>query len=134
MPVRITMRSLQGRVLGIAMHFPEIVDVDVGPPVIDESAADHSSAAAFTFSAVTADAKQFQLFQPIAGVRPICVPQTILNFCVAEPSAFLADSVTRRSPSDFKPPVIRPVVASSFNPLGNPRQRILLAVHLLPPR
>ena len=32
--------------------------------------------------------EQFQLFQPIAGVRPICEPQTILNSRSAWPSAF----------------------------------------------
>ena len=53
-----------------------------------------ASAADFTFSAVTAEAKQFQLFQPSAGTSPICAPQMILNSRSAVPGLFLARKVT----------------------------------------
>src|ERR1043166_4225906 len=79
-----------------------------------------ASAAAFTLLASTADAKQFQLFQPIAGVSPIRSPQMILNFCGAAARAFRAISVTGYSPFSFNTPVIRPVSGSSCNPAGNP--------------
>ena len=49
-------------------------------------------------SSVTDAAKQFQLFQPIAGVRPICAPHTIFNFPCALPSAFVAFTLTSYSP------------------------------------
>ena len=79
-----------------------------------------ASAADLTLSSVTALAKQFQLFQPIAGGRPICEPQTIFNFRSAWPSSFLAWSVTTYSPSLSSLPVIRPDCASNCKPDGRP--------------
>jgi hypothetical protein len=77
-----------------------------------------ASAAALMSSSVTADAKQFQLFQPIAGVRPICGPQTILNCSCASPNAFLACNVTINVFTFFNSPVMRPVSESSRKPFG----------------
>src|SRR5712671_6255699 len=77
-----------------------------------------ASAALFTFSAETACAKQFQLFQPIGGVSAIWSPQTMRNFFSAAPRELLAFSVTMNSPFVFKAPVMRPVLGFSLKPLG----------------
>src|SRR5581483_2601483 len=77
-----------------------------------------ASAARFTSSSVTDEPKQFQLFQPIAGVKPMVGPQTILNCCVASPSEFLACSVTTNVFDFSNSPTICPVFASSCKPSG----------------
>src|SRR5438309_1949403 len=79
-----------------------------------------ASAAALTFSAETAWAKQFQLFQPIGGVRAILSPTTIFNFRLVFPIAFFARKVTLYSPFLSRRPEMRPVSASTRNPAGKP--------------
>ncbi len=67
----ITLRAGERGVIGrpARIHFPEIVGVDVGPAVINQSALSigghtMASAAERTLACVTAPPKQFQLFQP----------------------------------------------------------------------
>src|SRR5262249_19678568 len=66
----------------------------------------------------TAGPKQFQLFQPNAGVRPMVEPTTILKSRLASPREFFACKMTLYSPAVFRTPVIRPEVGSSFSPVG----------------
>ena len=46
-----------------------------------------------TLSWVTLSPQQFQLFQPMGGVRPILLPQRMVNFCSCSPLAFFALTV-----------------------------------------
>src|SRR6266566_6950851 len=71
-----------------------------------------------TLSASTRDPQQFQLFQPIGGVRAISSPTTIRNFFLSDPLPFLARKVTEYSPVFPKTPVICPLLESNCNPAG----------------
>src|SRR4051812_49429923 len=71
-----------------------------------------------TFSALTRPPQQFQLFQPMGGVRAIFSPTMILNFFWAEAREFFAWNVIENSPGSGRLPVIRPVFASMLRPLG----------------
>ena len=64
--------------------------------------------------------QQFQLFQPIGGVRAISSPTTIRSGRTAEPAVLRAVNVTGNVPGWFTTPVIRPVAASICNPSGRP--------------
>src|SRR5712675_113769 len=72
-----------------------------------------------TFSASTRLPQQFQLFQPMGGVREMVSPTTMQNFFSAPPAAFLARSVTVYSPGFFSAPEISPVLESICRPEGN---------------
>src|SRR5579863_10260019 len=79
-----------------------------------------ASAADFTFSAVTCGPKQFQLFQPRAGVSPIVSPTTIFMSLSVLPSAFFACSITLYSPRVGVCPEMNPVAGSMLSPVGSP--------------
>src|ERR1043166_2157889 len=73
-----------------------------------------------TFSASTRLPQQFQLFQPIGGVRAIVSPTTIRNLFSLAPLVFSARRVTTCSPAFLNAPVIWPVVECNFNSFGKP--------------
>src|SRR5262249_23462416 len=75
-------------------------------------------AADLTCSAVTAGPKQFQLFQPSAGVNPMVAPQTILKSRFDSPSEFFARSTTLYSPLALMEPEMKPVAGPTFSPPG----------------
>src|ERR1017187_6843537 len=62
--------------------------------------------------------QQFQLFQPMGGVRAMVSSTTILNSFSAEPRAFLARRVRRSSPGAGSDPVSSPVWESRWRPEG----------------
>src|SRR6266481_2797066 len=72
-----------------------------------------------TFSASTRLPQQFQLFQPMGGVRAMVSPTTMRNFFSARPAEFLARRVTVYSPSFFSAPEISPDLESRCRPEGN---------------
>lgn len=77
-------------------------------------------AASRTFASSTENPQQFQLFQPMGGVRAICGPIFSNISRSAFPRAFSAVSSTLKSPSAGTRPVIRPVRGSSSSPSGSP--------------
>ena len=62
--------------------------------------------------------KQFQLFQPIGGVRQMSGPTTKEIVRLAWPSAFFAVNFTAYVPAVATRPVIFPLAESSFSPGG----------------
>ena len=80
-----------------------------------------ASAAAFTCSAVTAPAKQFQLFQPMAGVKPMVRAANDFEVCFwRSQRVFGAEGDHELALRGASAPVIRPVLASSSSPAGSP--------------
>src|ERR1017187_655074 len=73
-----------------------------------------------TLAASTLLPQQFQLFQPIGGVRAMVSPTMSLNFFSAVPLAFVARNVPRCWPGSFNAPVISPVSAATCSPAGRP--------------
>lgn len=77
-----------------ARPLPGIVDVDVGPAVLNQALGHDGPGGGEDLLLVDVDAQQFQLFQPIAGVREIFSPTSMRHGSVAVPRAFVARSVT----------------------------------------
>ena len=79
-----------------------------------------ASAAAWTLAWLTSWAKQFQLFQPMGGVRAMRSPTTNVRSRSADPLALVACRRTAYVPGVATAPVTRPVAGSRVAPAGRP--------------
>ena len=87
-----------------------------------------------TFSCVTLRPQQFQLFQPIGGVRPILLPHRTVNRCVCSPFAFLAFTVNVYEPTFSKEPLNAPLSGFSVRPLGRSSEENFMGFSPLTPK
>jgi len=78
----------------VALAMPAVINIYVGPAIIDEAFSTIALALWRTFSSVTEHPQQFQLFQPIGGVRQILSPTSMRRVRSAMPRLFLAVSLT----------------------------------------
>ena len=80
-----------------------------------------AAADAITFSWLTLRAQQFQLFQPMGGVRPILSsPTQRVNCACALPLSLVADNTSGYSPGTAQLPLRTPLSGSSTTPSGRP--------------
>src|SRR6266487_1598985 len=72
----------------------------------------------FTLASLTLKPQQFQLFQPIAGVRAIKSPTLIIKSLLSVPLLLETTNCILYSPAAGKDPDMMPVFSSTYNPCG----------------
>src|SRR5437868_10638115 len=71
-----------------------------------------------SFSSLTLNPQQFQLFHPIGGVSASMSPHLMVNSRLAVPAAFVTTKFIFISPRSFRVPVITPFELFKLSPAG----------------